>query len=172
MKDGFSVTILTKSALIERDLDLLSLNRDKVELGFTLTLFDERLKRLFEPLASSFANRISVLKKASDLGIKTYAFLGPLLPYLSDREEDIATLFNSLIRLKLGYVYLDRLNPRFGVWASIFPLLKRYYPHLIVRYKEILFNKRVSYLYSASLAGRAKEIAKRYGLEDRLRLCF
>ncbi|MBL7131806.1 MAG: radical SAM protein [Candidatus Omnitrophica bacterium] len=172
MKNGFSVSILTKSALIERDLDLLTLNRDKVELGFTLTMFDEKLKGLFEPLASSPGKRISILKKAADLGIETYAFLGPLLPYLSDKEGDIDTLFSSLIRLKLGYIYLDRLNPRFGVWTSISSLLKRYYPHLITQYKEVLFNEKTSRLYSASLANRARKIAKKYGLEGKLRLCF
>lgn len=169
---GFSVTILTKSTLIERDFDLLKLNQDKVELGFTVTTLDDKLKGLFEPLASSPAKRISILKRATDLGIRTYAFLGPLLPYLSDRESNIDKLFSSLSHIELEYIYLDRLNVRFGVWASLLPILKKYDPAFIAKYKIILFDSRGSQLYSASLAKRVRKVAERYDMEKRLRLCF
>jgi len=172
LNNGFSVTILTKSALIERDFDLLELNRDKVELGFTLTTLDEKLKGLIEPLTSSPAKRISILKKAADAGIRSCAFLGPLLPYLSDKETDIDKLFSSLRPIELEHIYLDRLNPRFGVWESVSSLLKRYYPHLVAKYKTVLFDKKASQLYSASLAKRAQNIAKKYGMDGKLRLCF
>lgn len=172
LENGFSVTILTKSALIERDFDLLSLSPERVELGFTITSLDEKLQSLIEPRASSPLVRLSLLKKAADSGIRVYAFLGPLLPYLSDREGDLDKIFCSLRNIELDYIYLDRLNRRFGVWESLYPVLERYYPHLCAGYKMLLFDRRACESYSHSLAKRAEGIAKRYGLERKLRLCF
>ena len=172
LKNGFPVNILTKSALVERDFDLLKANPKTTELGFTITTLDERLQRLIEPRASSSLTRLSLLKKATDLGIRVYAFLGPLLPYLSDRELDLERLFDSLSHIELDYIYIDRLNPRFGVWQRLYPILKRHYPKLWPEYKEILFNKSASEIYSHSLSNRTQKVAKKYGLQQKLNLCF
>ena len=171
LENGFSVTILTKSALIERDFDLLKANPKTTELGFTITTLDEKLQRLIEPRASSPLTRLSLLKKAAASGIRVYAFLGPLLPYLSDREIDMEKLFDSLSHIGLDYIYIDRLNPRFGVWTSLYPILKRHYPNLCAKYKELLFDKKASEFYSCSLANRAQKVAKKYGLQQKLNLC-
>lgn len=172
LENGFSLTILTKSALVERDFDLLKSNLKNVELGFTITSLDERLQSLIEPRTSPPLTRLSVLRKAADLGIKVYAFLGPLLPYLSDRELDMDKLFHSLHDIELDYIYLDRLNSRYGVWGALYPVLQRHYPALCAKYKMLLFDKEVSETYSHSLANRAQKVAKRFGLEKKLRFCF
>lgn len=172
LENGFSLNILTKSALVERDLDLLKSNQDKVELGFTLTCVDEKLKGLFEPLASSPQQRLSVLKKAAKLGIRTYVFFGPLLPGLADKEVDIEELFSSVQDIELDCIYIDRLNLRSGVWPSVSPILQSSYPHLLAKYKMVLFDKKAAQLYSTSLASRVQKVARRYGREEKLRLCF
>ncbi len=172
LKNGFSVSILTKNSLIVRDFDLLKENPEKVDLGVTLTTLDEDVRKLFEPYASIAQERIGVLEKASSLGIKSYVFLGPFLPYLSDKESDINRLFNSLSKINLAYIYADRLNSRSGVWESICPVLERYAPSLIAKYKMFLFDKESSRVYSKTLASRVRLQAKKYNLDKKLRLCF
>lgn len=172
LENGFSLTILTKSALVERDFDLLKANPKNVKLGLTLTTLDERLQSLVEPRASSPQRRLATLKKAADSGIKIYAFLGPLLPYLSDKELDIDKLFHSLRDIGLDCIYLDRLNPRYGVWASLYPFLRRHYPSLCSKYKILLNDNDVLDDYSHSLAKRVKRVAKKHGLEKKLKFCF
>lgn len=172
LESGFSVSILTKSALVERDFDLLRSNPKTTELGFTITSLDEKLRRLIEPRASSPLTRLFLLKKAANLGIRVYAFLGPLLPFFSDRELDMNKLFCSLRDIELAYIYLDRLNRRYGVWQSLYPVLKKHYPNLYTKYKELFFNKNASEFYSHSLANRVQKVARRYGLDEKLRLCF
>ncbi len=172
LDNGFSLTILTKSTLVERDFDLLKANPKNVELGLTLTTLDERLQSLIEPRASSPGRRLTTLKRAADSGIRVYAFLGPLLPYLCDRELDIDKLFHSLHDIRLDCIYLDRLNPRYGIWTSLYPFLRRHYSNLCSKYKRLFNDDDALCEYSHLLAKRVKRVAKKHGLEKKLRFCF
>jgi DNA repair photolyase len=73
------VSILTKSALVLRDLDLLKKFRE-IEVGVTVTTDDDKIRRAFEPNAPPIEARIRALKELSGNGIKTFVFIGPVLP--------------------------------------------------------------------------------------------
>lgn len=161
---GFHVTILTKSSLIRDDLDLLE--GTSVELGATLTTMNESLRGKIEPNASSTMERIDMLRKAADRGIKVWAFMGPFMPFLSDSEENIDALFKSLDGLKLGRLYFDKLNPRPGVWRSIKSFLGENYPYLIGSYGNILYNKEQRRAYDNGLRRLIKKYAEIYGRSD------
>ena len=75
----FPVNIQTKSNLVLRDADLFQ-GFETIEVGFTITTDDERIASFFEPGAAPVEERIRALQKIHSLGIKTFAFLGPLLP--------------------------------------------------------------------------------------------
>jgi DNA repair photolyase len=96
------VNIQTKSRLALRDLDLFQAIRE-IEVGFTVTTDDERVARLFEPLASSVQERLDALSRMHAAGIKTFAFIGPVLPgnpeLLVERLEG-----------KADRVLIDRMN--------------------------------------------------------------
>lgn len=98
----FPVNIQTKSKLVLRDLDLF-LKFEEIEVGFTITTDDEKVARLFESKASPVRERLMVLEKIHEMGIKTFAFIGPLLPgnpeRLIERLEGIA-----------DKVLIDRMN--------------------------------------------------------------
>ena len=78
-KKGFPVNIQTKSNLVLRDVDLFQ-GFETIEVGFTITTDDERIASFFEPGATPVEERMRALHKIHSLGIKTFAFLGPLLP--------------------------------------------------------------------------------------------
>ncbi len=80
------LSILTKSDLITRDIDLFKRFKN-VELGLTITTLSERVRKLFEPFASSSHARIEALRRLKQEGFFTYVFVGPILPYLTDLEE-------------------------------------------------------------------------------------
>jgi DNA repair photolyase len=106
--NGFRVDILTKSNLVLRDLDIIG-KFNEIEIGLTLTAMDDRVRVAFEPGASTVQERLDALKKISDQGIPTYAFVGPLLPYLS--EERLEDLFNALAdRDELDIVVFEQLD--------------------------------------------------------------
>jgi DNA repair photolyase len=102
LEKQFPVNVQTKSKLVLRDLDLLR-QFEVVDVGFTITTDEERMAKLFEPLASPVKDRIEALVKIHEAGIRTFAFIGPLLP--GNPEKLIERLEG-----KVDYVYIDRMN--------------------------------------------------------------
>jgi DNA repair photolyase len=128
----FPVDILTKSSLVTRDIDVLE-KFDQAEVGLTVTSFDEKVRRAFEPGASPVRERLDALKLFSDAGIPTYAFLGPLLPFIS--EPDLEQLLNMLAD-RVGRVLVDRLNIKAGNWKNIEGTLIEHYPEILDDFKK------------------------------------
>ena len=126
LEHQFPVDVLTKSDLVLRDLDLFK-KFEQVEVGLTLTTMDDSVRRAFEPGASSVQARLDTLKRLSDEGIPTYAFIGPLLPYLSD--EGLEPLLDSLAG-RVGRVLVDRLNIKCGNMPAIRRVLAASYPEV------------------------------------------
>jgi len=81
------VTIVTKNALIERDLDLLTqLARDNLVYAFvSVTSLDNKLSALLEPRASAPHRRLAVVKTLSDAGVPAGVLVAPIIPMLTDR---------------------------------------------------------------------------------------
>ncbi|WP_339639533.1 PA0069 family radical SAM protein [uncultured Parvibaculum sp.] len=82
------VTILTKSARIVRDIDILSslAQRNLVRVALSVTTLDAKLARALEPRASTPARRIEAIKLLSDAGIPVGAMIAPVIPALNDME--------------------------------------------------------------------------------------
>ena len=99
---GFPVNIQTKMTLVLRDLDIIE-QFEEVEVGMTLATDDEGVRRMFEPGASPVGERIAALEKIHSRGIKTFAFVGPLLP--GGPEGLIAVLVR-----KVDKILVDRMN--------------------------------------------------------------
>lgn len=98
----FPVDILTKSPFVLRDMDILKKFK-KLEVGITVTTDDERIRKVFEPKAPPFEARINTLKRLHESGIRTYAFIGPLLPMNPE------VLCERIMRY-VDYVFIDRMN--------------------------------------------------------------
>ncbi len=98
----FPVNVQTKSKLVLRDLDVF-LKFEKIEVGMTVTTDDEKTAKVFEPAASSVADRIQALERIHDAGIGTFAFIGPLLP--GNPEKLIERLSG-----KVDRILIDKMN--------------------------------------------------------------
>src|SRR5271157_56404 len=79
----FPVEILTKSPLVLRDMDVIS-KMQPYEVGFTITTDDDNIRRIFEPQAPPVEERVRALQALHDKGIRTYVFVGPVLPMNPD----------------------------------------------------------------------------------------
>lgn len=101
-------TVQTKSTLVLRDIEMLK-GTDNVEVGFTITTMDERVRKIFEPGASPSSERIKALAHLHAEGIRTFAMVAPILPGAED-------LVNALVG-KVEYVIVDRLNYHYADWA-------------------------------------------------------
>lgn len=98
-EQGFGVSVLTKSDLILRDLDLLKrINENgKAVVCTTLTTFDEDLCRKLEPHVCTTRRRFEMLRAMGEAGVHTGVWLCPILPFLNDTEENLRGL--------LGYCF-------------------------------------------------------------------
>jgi DNA repair photolyase len=106
--DGFAISILTKSDLVLRDLDLLK-RLTKISVGFSIAMTNETACQLFEPRCSPIQKRLDALKTLRDAGIKTYAFISPILPGVTD----LSSIFEALEGI-VEYVCGETLNMRCG----------------------------------------------------------
>jgi DNA repair photolyase len=95
-KFGFGVTLITKSANVLRDLDLLKEinSKTKCVIQMTLTTYDEELCKKIEPNVSTTKERIEALKILRDEGIPTVVWLTPILPFINDTEKNIIGILN------------------------------------------------------------------------------
>jgi DNA repair photolyase len=98
----FPVSILTKSPLVRRDIDVLR-SLAECEVGLTVTTDDERMRRLFEPCAPPLVRRLEALAALKAAGLRTYAFVGPALPM---NPQHLAKLLEGLV----DEVLVDRMN--------------------------------------------------------------
>jgi DNA repair photolyase len=89
-KAGHPVGIVTKSALVVRDIDILArmAERNLVKVGVSVTTLDAKLARSMEPRASTPTKRLEALQKLSAAGVPTKVMIGPVIPALNDSEME------------------------------------------------------------------------------------
>ena len=98
----FPVSVLTRSPLCVRDLDLFR-RFDELAVGLSIPTDDAAVRRLFEPHAPPIGARLEALRALREAGIATYVFAGPLLPLDPARYLDA-------VGDAAGEVLVDRLN--------------------------------------------------------------
>jgi DNA repair photolyase len=157
------VSILTKSSLVLRDIDLLK--QLNCEVGLTITTLNDNVRKIFEPNASSVEDRLNALKQLKDSGIKTYIFFGPMLPYISDRN--LEDTLKKLAELKPKKIYFDKLNIKHPFqWSKIKAVLKENYADLADKWQSAISNEE----YYKELKEKIIEICKNLNLN--CELCY
>ncbi len=154
------ISILTKSDLVLRDLDLLRRLRD-VEVGFTIATLDEQVQRVFEPRSSPVPARLAALAELAEAGVSTWTFCGPLLPFLSDGEEQMDALFGELAKAGVSHIIVDSMKLSSAIGGRVRRVLERHYPDLAEGYRHIAANRRP---YHEALMARARRLAEKHGL--------
>jgi len=101
LENQWPVTIQTKSFLVLRDIGILGRFND-IEVGFSITTADEKIRKLFEPGASPIKERIHALDVLHSRGIRTFAMIAPILP----KSEGLIGRLPG----KVDHILIDRLN--------------------------------------------------------------
>lgn len=117
VENRWPVRVQTKSPLVLRDIDILKQGSD-VEVGFTITTADERMRKIFEPGAPAITKRIEALEKLHESDIKTFAMIAPLLPGAEGLPALIKNNADHVLVDRLNYHYADRVFKKYGMqWA-------------------------------------------------------
>jgi DNA repair photolyase len=129
LKHEHPVTILTKSRLVVRDLDLIAPMAEKnlVKVGLSVTTLDRKLSRAMEPRASAPQRRLDAIKLLSDAGVHTSAMFAPLIPALNDHEmEAVLSAAKHAGAKDAGYILLRLPLEVAGLFEE---WLETYYPN-------------------------------------------
>ena len=132
---GHPVGIVTKSALVTRDIDILSrmAERGLAKVALSVTTMDRMLARTMEPRASTPTKRLEAIQQLTDAGIPTSVMVAPIIPGLTDPEvERILDSARAAGAREAGYVVLQlplEVSPIFKDW------LLRHYPD---RYRHVM----------------------------------
>jgi DNA repair photolyase len=139
-KYGFGFSVITKSNLILRDLDLLKkINRKaKCVVNITLTTYDEALCKIIEPKVSTTKERFEVLKIMRNEGIPTIVWLCPILPFINDTEENLRGLLDYCIEAKVyGIMHWGiGMTLREGDREYYYQKLDEHFPGLKQKYQQ------------------------------------
>jgi DNA repair photolyase len=118
------LTIVTKSALIERDIDLLApmARKNLVKAFVSVTTLDHRLARTLEPRAASPRRRIDTLRALASAGIPCGVMVAPLIPALTDRSlEEVLEAGATAGATMAGWILLrlpNEVRPLFKEWLA------------------------------------------------------
>ncbi len=147
------ISILTKSPLVWRDIDILK--KLKAEVGLTITALDDEVSRFFEVAAPTVSSRIRALKKLFDEGVKTYAFVGPILPHLILNPEKLDELFMKLKEAGTREIYVENINLSAKIKERLFRFLREKNPALIAVFEQMktpAYRQRLNEIVRTALA--------------------
>jgi DNA repair photolyase len=107
-ENQWPVTIQTKSSLVLRDIEILERSKD-IEVGFSITTADDKIRKLFEPGASPIKERIHALAVLHSKGIQTFAMIAPILPGAEGLIEELLGKVDHILIDRLNYFYANRI---------------------------------------------------------------
>ena len=135
---GFGFTLITKSARVLRDLDLLQSINEKTKciVQMTLTTCNDALCKKIEPHVSPTSERVEALKRLHEAGIPTVVWLCPILPFINDTPENIQGILDVCIEAHVrGVICFEMgLTLRDGNREYFYSKLDRLFPRLKERY--------------------------------------
>lgn len=157
---NFGVSIDTKSDLILRDLDLLKeINeQNNVIVKMTITTADDALCHIIEPHVTVSSRRFEAIRQLNEAGIFAGIMLNPILPYITDSEENIIAMVEqaSVAKAKFIHTY-GGMTCREKQREYYYQKLDEHFPGLKEKYQRVYGN---SYLCKAPNAKRLYRIFK------------
>lgn len=167
---GFGVTLLTKSDLILRDIDLIDkINRSaKAVVQMTLTTADNKLCKLLEPNVCPTSRRAEVLREMNKRDIPTVVWFCPLLPYINDTEENVRAIVEMSADVNVyGILSFGMgMTLRSGDREYYYAQLDRLFPGLKQRYiKEFGERYEIPSPNGAALWKLFTELCDKHGIE-------
>ena len=187
LKHRFPVFISTKSTLIARDIDILrEINKTavlppglpssfphRVILGFSLSTLDETIARQLEPGAPPPMERLKTLQLCRDNDLLAGVNAIPLLPYISDTDEELEKMIAAAKMHKAEFILAGGLT-LFGDGPGdskslVYRYLRNHQPALLEKY-EAMFgaNFYQSWQYQAQLKKRVEKLCEQYQVRNQI----
>lgn len=170
---GFGLALDTKSTLVLRDIDLIEQISRKscANVKITITTADDSLSKVIEPHAPASSERFRAIRELSRAGIFTGVLFTPMLPYITDTEENVTAMVRLAHENGARFIF-----PMFGVTLRqnqrdyYYKKLDRHFPGLSQKYRNVF---RSNYFCGSPQTKKLRSLfqveCKTYGLIFRMR---
>jgi len=187
LKYRYPVEIATKSKLVLRDLDLLK-EIDKnailpddlkpklkhgVIISFSISTLNDKLAKILEPGAPKPMERLETMKRCKERGFFTGVWFIPVLPFLSDSEEQVEETIKTVKEYGADFIFVGGLT-LFGKGPAdcktlYYKFLEKYHPKLVPKYKSLY---RIFFApskeYQKDLEEKSRRLCEKYGIKNRI----
>jgi len=169
-REGLSLSITTKSDQVVRDLELLQRisARSSLTVNLSITTLRTRLARMLEPRAPRPDLRLGAVRKLREAGISAGVFAMPILPGLTDREEDLDALARGARDAGAQWFTANVVYLMPASWKSFHLFLEEKFPRLAQRYRDWYRGYgEAPEKYRKEIAARVENLRRKYGLGSR-----
>ncbi len=174
----FPVHMLTKSTLIERDIDILKKinEKNRAIVSFSFSSVDDKINAIFEPGVPSPSKRLETLAFFKDEGIACGMFLLPVTPFITDTLELIEKSISKAKDVGLDFIIFGGMTLKEGKQKDyFFNVLKKYNPKLIKKYQDIYKGNKWGEAideYYGLINSRFNSLAEKYNIPKRIPLAL
>ncbi|MFX0085428.1 MAG: radical SAM protein [Candidatus Hodarchaeota archaeon] len=177
---NFPLFLLTKSSFVLRDIDLLrKINSSSyVNIGFSITLANEKGQKIIEPRASTTNERFEAMKNLRKENIHSGVLFLPVLPWIGDTDENMDNIFKQAINAQAEYILIGGMTLKPGRNKKEFlNVIKKNYPDLLDSYIKLYSNEnkygqpdevQIQRLGLEKATVKAYEYSKRYKIPIRI----
>jgi DNA repair photolyase len=161
------LSLLTKSTMIVRDLDLYERLNDAASLSVSMSVgtLDEEVRRIVEPGTPPGRRRLELLGRFAEAGIRTGVLVAPILPGLTDDDDHLDEVLRACAEVGVDYAAPIVLHVRSSIREHFMPWLERTYPWLYPRYVALYGSRAYApKSYQQEVAERFARLRLRHGL--------
>jgi DNA repair photolyase len=168
--EGLSISVITKSNQIVRDIDLYKriAERSELALNITITTLRTRLARLLEPRAPRPDLRVAAVRQLREAGLRVGVSASPLIPGITDREGDLEGIAEAVAAAGAQWFFSGVLFLMPSSAKTFLPFISEKFPRLAKQYEE--WYAKEAYApeeYRKKIAERVARIKQKYGFCSR-----
>ena len=169
-REGLSISVITKSNQIVRDIDVFKriAERSELALHVTVTTLRPRLARLLEPRAPRPDLRLAAVRQLSEAGLRVGVSASPLIPGITDREGELEAVAEAAHRAGAQWFWSGVLFLTPSSAKQFLPFVRDKFPRLTKQYEE--WYRKQAYApekYRNMIAERVARLKQKYGFDAR-----
>src|SRR5277367_622854 len=169
-REGLSISVITKSNQIVRDIDLFKriAERSDLSLNITITTLRTRLARLLEPRAPRPDLRLAAVRQLSDASLRVGVSASPLIPGITDREGELEAVAEAAHKAGAQGFWSGVLFLMPSSAKQFLPFIREKFPRLAKQYEEWYTNDAYApEKYRKAIADRVTRIKQKYAFDAR-----
>jgi DNA repair photolyase len=164
---GFAISIVTKSNLVLRDIDVLKrvAERNEIAVHVTVTTLDADLARITEPRAPRPDLRLAAVQQLNQAGIPAGVICAPVLPGITDKPRELEALVKAAAEAGAINIYANPLFLKPCSRSIFLPFIAEHFPDLVQRYQQLYGERDFgSEAYRKHLGAMMAKFKKKHGI--------